>query len=71
MKITETVDEKRFWFCRYYIEIHRLPGEMLDIILVNLCLEKEEMHTVLAQVCKRWSEHINRSFVQRGHVTWT
>ena len=68
---TETVDEKRFWFCRYCIGIHRLPGEILvDIIFANLCLEKEEMHTVLAQVCKRWSEHNNQSFVERVHLTW-
>ena len=41
---TETVDEKRFWFCRYCIGINRLPGKMLDTIFVNLCLDKKEMH---------------------------
>ena len=67
---TEAVDEKRFWFCKCRIGIYRLPGEILDIIFVNLCLENEEMHTALAQVCKRWSEHTDRSFVQRVHLMW-
>ena len=67
---TDTADGKIFRFCRYCIEIHRLPGEILGVIFVNLSLEKEEMQTVLAQVCKRWSEHINRTFVERVHLTW-
>ena len=68
---TETGDEKRFWFCRYCIGIHRLPEEILvDMIFVNLCLEKKEMRTVIAQVCKRWCEHINRSFVKKVDLTW-
>ena len=33
---TETVDKKRFWFCRYCIGIHRFPGEILDTIFVYL-----------------------------------
>ena len=67
---TETADEKRFWFRIYCIRIHRILGKILDIIFVNLCLEKEEMHTVLAQVCKRCSENINRSFVKRVRLMW-
>ena len=63
---TETVDEMRFWFCRYCIRIEII----VDIIFVNLCLEKQEMHTVLAQACKWWSEHINRSFVEKVHLMW-
>ena len=39
---TETVDEKRFWFCRYCIGINRLPGKMLDTIFVNLCFDKKK-----------------------------
>ena len=36
---TETADEKIFRFCRYYFGIHRLPGEILNTIFVNLFLE--------------------------------
>ena len=35
-------------FCCYCIDIHRLPYEIIDNIFVNLCLENEEMHSIIA-----------------------
>ena len=45
------------WFCRYCIGIHRLPSEIIGNISVNICLENEEMLSIIAQVCKKRSRH--------------
>ena len=53
------------WFCCYCISIYQLPYEIFDNIFVNLCLENKEMHSVIAQECKKWSRHINKEFVKK------
>ena len=45
------------WFCCYCIGIHRLPSEIISNISVNICLENEEMLSIIAQVCKKRSRH--------------
>ena len=53
------------WFSRYCIRIHQLPYEIIDNIFVSLCLENEEMHSIIALTCKKWSRHINKEFVEK------
>ena len=58
------VNREKQWCCRYCIGIHRLPYEIIDNIFINLCLENEEMHSIIAQEWKKWSMHINKEFVK-------
>ena len=62
---TIKVNSEEQWFCRYLHRHHELPHEIIDNIFVNLCLENEEMHSVIALVCKKWSRHINKEFVEK------
>ena len=64
------VNSQNQWFCRYCIGIHRLPYEIIDNIFVNLCLENEEKHSFIALVCKKWSRHINKEFVEKVNFKW-
>ena len=52
-------------FAATCIGIHQLPHEIIDNIFVNLCLENEEMQSIIALVCKKWSRHINKEFVEK------
>ena len=40
-------------------------NEIINNIFVNLFLENEEMHSIIAPVCKKWSRHINKESVQK------
>ena len=62
---TFKVNNENQWFCRYCVGIHRLRYEIIDNIFVNLCLENEEMPPIIAQVCKKWSRHINKEFIEK------
>ena len=64
------VNNENQWFCRYCIGIHRLPYEIIDNIFVNLCLENEEMHSIIALVCKKWSRHISKDFFEKVNFKW-
>ena len=64
------VNSENQWFCRYCIGIHRLPYEIIDNIFVNICLENEEMHSIIAQVRKKGSRHINKEFVEKVNFKW-
>ena len=63
---TIKVNIENQWFCRYYIGIYQLPYEIINNIFVNLCLENEEMHSIIALVCKKWRRHINKEFVEKS-----
>ena len=39
-------------------------SEIINNIFVNLCMENEEMLSIIALVCKKWNRHINRESVQ-------
>ena len=61
---TIKVNNENQWFSRYCIGIHQLLYEIIDIF-VNFCLENEEMLSIIALVCKKWSRHINEEFVEK------
>ena len=64
------VNSENQWFCCYCIGIHRLPYKLSDNIFVNHCLENEEMHSIIAQECKKWRRHIDREFVKKLNFEW-
>ena len=43
--------------------------EIIDIF-VNLCLENEEMHFIIAQVCKKWSRQMNKELLEKVNCKW-
>ena len=47
------------------ILIVKIKSNEIINIFVNLCLENEEMHSIIALVCKKWSRHINKEFVEK------
>ena len=51
-QISKVNSENQQFFC-YCIGIQRLPYEVIDNIFVNLCLGNEEMHSIIAHVCKK------------------
>ena len=40
-------------------------NEIINNIFVNLCLGNEEIHSIIALVCKKWSRNINKDSVQK------
>ena len=64
------VNSKNQWFSRYCIGIHQLPYEINDNVFVNLCLENEEMHSIIALVRNKWSRHISKEFIDKEKFLW-
>ena len=64
------VNSENQWFYRYCIGIHRLPYEIIYNIFVNLCLENEEMQSIITRERKKWSTNIDKEFVEKVNFKW-
>ena len=43
---------------------------MIDNMFLNLSLENEEMHSIVAQECNKWSRYINKEIIEKAHFKW-
>ena len=39
-------------------------------MFLNLSLENEEMHSIVAQECNKWSRYINKEIIEKAHFKW-